>query len=129
MDTHQAAIYRLQPGFSGGGLWSPDFEAVVGMIVTADDHGNGEAISFHQIDLCFPDEKFAELTRWTDETAVAAWGWTLERDPEGVRHWNPKAEGSAAIANVGSGFVAATRRLRRLRSGSAENIQIDGRWS
>ena len=108
VDTHQAAIYRLQSGFSGGGLWSPDFEAVVGMIVTADDHGNGEAVTLHQVALCFPDEKFADLTRWTasdaDETALAAWGWTLDRDPEGVRHWNPKGRGVSGDSERGFRF-------------------------
>ena len=115
VDTHRTAVYRLQPGFSGGGLWSPDFEAVVGMIVTADDHGNGEAITFHQIDLCFPDEKFAELTRWTaseaGETALAAWGWTLERDPEGVRHWNPKGRGVSGDSERGFRFRGRSEAL------------------
>ena len=94
IDADPAATYRLRAGFSGGGVWSPEFGAVVGVVVTADEYGNGEAVTLHQIDLCFPEEKFGELARWTaseaGETALASWGWTLGRDPEGVRHWRPK---------------------------------------
>ena len=86
----------------------------MGVVVTADEHGNGEAVTLHQIDLCLPEEKLGELTRWTaseaGETALAAWGWTLDRDPEGVRHWRPKGRGSAPIASAGSGSAADGRR-------------------
>lgn len=47
IDADQAATYRLREGFSGGGVWSPDFGAVVGMVVSADEHGNGEALTIH----------------------------------------------------------------------------------
>ena len=108
IDADPAATYRLRTGFSGGGVWSPDFGAVVGVVATADEHGNGEAITLHQIDLCFPEEKLGELTRWTasqaGETALAAWGWTLGRDPEGVRHWRPKGRGVSADSERGFRF-------------------------
>ena len=128
IDADRGAIYRLQPGFSGGGVWSPDFEAVVGVIVTADERGNGEAVTLHQVDLCFPDENLSELTRWTasdaGETALAAWGWTLDRDPEGVRHWRPKARGVSADSERGFRFrgrsVALTAITRWLDREQAE---------
>ena len=66
-------------------------------MVTADEHGNGEAVTLHQIDLCLPEEKLGELTRWTagdaGETALAAWGWTLDRDPEGYGTGGPRPGG------------------------------------
>ena len=107
IDTNPAATYRLRAGFSGGGVWSPDFGAVVGVVVTADEHGNGEAITLHQIDLRFPEEKLGELTRWTAGqagTALAAWGWTLGHDPEGVRHWGPKGRGVSGDSERGFRF-------------------------
>ena len=103
-----AATYRLRGGFSGGGVWSPDFGAVVAVVVTADEHGNGEAITLHQIDLCLPEEKLCDLTRWTasdaGETALAAWGWTLDQDPEGARHWRPKGRGVSTDSERGFRF-------------------------
>ena len=108
IDADPTATYRLRAGFSGGGVWSPDFGAVVGVVVTADEHGNGEAVTLHQIDICFPEEKLGDLARWTvgqaGETALAAWGWTLGRDPEGVRHWRPKGRGVSADSERGFRF-------------------------
>ena len=74
----------------------------------ADEHGNGEAVTLHQVDLCFPEEKLGELTRWAaseaGETALAAWGWSLERDPEGIRHWRPKGRGVSVDSERGFRF-------------------------
>ena len=130
IDTDQAALYRLQPGFSGGGVWSPDFEAVVGVIVTVDERGNGEAVTLHQVDLCFPDEKLSELTRWTasdaGETALAAWGWTLDRDPEGVRHWRPKARGVSTDSERGFRFRGRSAALTAI-TGWLDREQADRR--
>ena len=115
IDADPAATYRLRAGFSGGGVWSPDFGAVVGMVVTADEHGNGEAVTLHQIDLCFPEERLGELTQWrasqAGETALAAWGWTLGRDPEGVRHWRPKGRGVSADSERGFRFRGRRKAL------------------
>jgi WD40 repeat protein len=108
LDADPAATYRLQGGFSGGGVWSPDFGAVIGVVVTADQHGNGEAVTLYQIDLCFPEEELCDLARWTasdaGETALAAWGWTLDRDPEGARHWRPKGRGVSTDSERGFRF-------------------------
>jgi Trypsin-like peptidase domain len=77
--------YHVQPGFSGGGLWSPDYGAVVAVMGQANDRGDGRAISLHQADLCFPEEKIRTLAEWTveaaGEMALAAWGWTLREQP------------------------------------------------
>jgi WD40 repeat protein len=89
--------YHVEPGFSGGGLWSPDYGAVVGVVGEANDRGDGRAITLHQADLCFPDEKIRALAEWSvqaaGEMALAAWGWTLTDDPEARRHWRPRARG------------------------------------
>lgn len=61
--------YVVRQGFSGGGLWSPDYGAVVGVVGHAhysDDHrdGDGRAVTLHEADLRFPDQKIRELARW-----------------------------------------------------------------
>jgi WD40 repeat protein len=115
IDADPSATYRLRPGFSGGGVWSPDFGAVVGVVVTADEHGNGEAVTLHQIDLYFPEEKLSWLAQWTasqaGETALAAWGWRLDRDPEGVRHWRPRGRGVSADSERGFRFRGRRKAL------------------
>ncbi|MGD0246500.1 MAG: cytosine permease [Streptosporangiaceae bacterium] len=106
IDADQSVPYRLKPGFSGGGVWSPDFEAVVGMVVSVDEHGNGEAVTLHQVDLCFPEERLRELASWTvgdaGEAALAA--WSLQSDPEGTRHWGPRARGVTIDSERGFRF-------------------------
>lgn len=86
----------LAQGFSGGGLWSPDFQAVVG-VVGQMPAGAGRAVSLFQADLALPREKLALLAGWqaaaAGEAALAAWGWSLAADEEGVRHWRPRARG------------------------------------
>ncbi|MDQ3990473.1 MAG: serine protease, partial [Actinomycetota bacterium] len=78
--------YHVEPGFSGGGLWCPDYGAVVGVVGAANDRGDGQAVTLHQADGCLPAEKIRLLTRWTvaaaDEVAQTAWGWTLAGDRE-----------------------------------------------
>ena len=89
--------YLIRPGFSGGGLWSPDYQAVVGIVGQAHANGDGRAITLHQADLDLPEVKLAGLARWSAETAgevaLAQWGWALDRDPEGARHWRPRSRG------------------------------------
>lgn len=89
--------YLIRPGFSGGGLWSDDYGAIVGIVGQAHANGDGRAITLHQADLDLPDLKLAMLASWSVEAAgviaLAQWGWTLARDPEGVRHWQPRARG------------------------------------
>ena len=111
-------------------MWSPDFGAVVAVAVTADEHGNGEAVTLHQIDICFPEEKLGELTRWAasqaGETALAAWGWTLGRDPEGVRHWRPKGRGVSADSERGFRFRGRQEALTAI-TGWLDREHVDRR--
>jgi hypothetical protein len=89
--------YEVAPGFSGGGLWAPEYDAVVGVVGASNERGDGRAITLFQADLCFPQERLRSLTDWSleqaDELALASWGWTLEDDPEAGRHWRPRARG------------------------------------
>jgi len=59
LDT--ASTYLLQTGFSGGGMWSKDFDAVVGIVGQAHSNGDGRAITLHQANECFPEQKLSEL--------------------------------------------------------------------
>lgn len=63
-------------------------------------NGDGRAsrgITLHQADLDLPDQGLAALAGWSveavGEAALAQWGWELGRDPEGMRHWRPRARG------------------------------------
>ncbi|WP_169984062.1 trypsin-like peptidase domain-containing protein [Microbispora sp. H10836] len=114
---------RSQPplarGFSGGGVWSHDYEAVVGIVGQANADGGGRAITLHQADLCFPEEKIRSLaekwaTEQAGEVALAAWGWTLEADPEGVRHWRPRARGVSVESERGYRFRGRTAALTEI---------------
>ncbi|MGH3550751.1 MAG: trypsin-like peptidase domain-containing protein, partial [Pseudonocardiaceae bacterium] len=100
--------YPLKPGFSGGGLWCPDYGAVVGIVSAANDIGDGQAITLHQADGYLPTEQIRVLTQWTvaaaDEVAQAAWGWTLAGDKEADRHWRPRARGVSVVSERGHRF-------------------------
>jgi WD40 repeat protein len=65
-------------GFSGAGLWSPDYDAVVGIVSRVDGRGTGEAVSLYQADLCFGGDRLSALTVWSaeqaGEVALHAWG-------------------------------------------------------
>ena len=110
--------YLIRPGFSGGGLWSQDYQAVVGVVGQAHSNGDGRAITLHQADVCFPDHKLAELASWSveaaGELAFQQWGWTLARDPEGVRHWRPRARGVGIESERGYRFRGRTAALTRI---------------
>jgi len=100
--------YHVQAGFSGGGLWSPDYEAVIGIVGAANDRGDGRAIALHHADQCLPNEKLRRLVQWTvaaaGEMALSAWGWALETDAEARRHWKPRARGVSTDAERGFRF-------------------------
>jgi hypothetical protein len=55
LDT--SSRYPVEPGFSGGGLWCPDYDAVVGIVGQANDRGDARAITLHQADGYLPAEK------------------------------------------------------------------------
>lgn len=55
--------YLVRPGFSGGGLWSPDYGAVVGIVGQAHENGDGRAITLHRVDQVLPGQKAAAADR------------------------------------------------------------------
>jgi WD40 repeat protein/DNA-binding SARP family transcriptional activator len=116
LDTQSPHLAR--PGFSGGGLWSPDYQAVVGVMGQAHGNGEGRAVTLHQADLCFPGHQLAALAGWSAEAAGEAalqqWGWTLARDPEGVRHWRPRARGVSIDSERGYRFRGRAAALHRI---------------
>jgi WD40 repeat protein len=116
LDT--GSSYLVQPGFSGGGLWSPDYQAVVGVVGQAHSNGEGRAVTLHQADLCFPSHRLGLLARWSaeaaGEVALKQWGWTLARDPEGVRHWRPRARGVSIDSERGHRFRGRVAALGRI---------------
>jgi hypothetical protein len=57
--------YLIRPGFSGGGLWSADYEAVIGIVGQAHGNGDGRAITLHQADRDFPDLELRALASWS----------------------------------------------------------------
>ena len=48
--------YLIRPGFSGGGLWSPDYQAVVGLVGQAHANGDGRAVTLLQAHQHLPEE-------------------------------------------------------------------------
>jgi len=116
LDTESG--YLARPGFSGGGLWSPAYKAVVGVVGQAHRNGDGRAITLHQADLCFPGHRLAALASWSaeaaGEVALKQWGWTLAHDPEGVRHWRPRARGVSIESERGHRFRGRTAALHRI---------------
>jgi WD40 repeat protein len=110
--------YLVEQGFSGSGLWSHDYEAVVGIVGEAHGNGDGRAATLHQADQCLPGQMLKALADWSagaaGETALREWGWTLERDLEGVRHWRPRARGVSIQSEPGYLFRGRTRALRQI---------------
>ena len=110
---------EVTSGFSGAALWSPDYEAVVGIVVeAAGQTGAGHALTLAHADAQLPEMKLGTLAEWraadADDTALAAWGWTLSTDDEARRHWLPRARGVAANTEGGSRFRGRAVALRRL---------------
>ena len=118
LDT--SSRYLIRPGFSGGGLWSPDYQAVVGIVGQAHPNGDGRAISLYQAALDLPEVKLTTLAKWSaeaaGEVALAQWGWTLDRDPEGARHWRPRARGVSIDSERGWRFRGRGTALERIIS-------------
>jgi hypothetical protein len=118
LDT--TSTYRVEQGFSGAGLWSPDYAAVVGVVGQAnlqgDNRGDGRALTLQQADMWLPEEKLRVLASWSvdaaGEGALSAWGWTLEADPEAGRHWRPRARGVSVDSERGYRFRGRTAALR-----------------
>jgi WD40 repeat protein len=100
--------YLVEPGFSGGGLWSADYRAVIGLVGQANDRGDGRALTLYQADLFLPDHGLGALARWSadaaGELALAAWGWELGTDIEARRHWHPRGRGVGIDSERGYRF-------------------------
>jgi WD40 repeat protein len=111
--------YVVRPGFSGAALWSNDFHAVVGLVGQAQrggDHpGDALAITLHEAAKELPDEHLTKLSAWSiavaGESALEAWGWSLESDVEAVRHWRPRARGVSIDTETGYRFRGRTAAL------------------
>lgn len=119
LNTRSDYVIRL--GFSGGGLWSPDYQAVVGIVGQAHANGDGRAITLDWADReMMPEEKLRSLDRWSAEAAgeeaLAQWGWTLDRDPEGAKHWRPRARGVSSDSERGWRFRGRVAALQRITS-------------
>lgn len=110
--------YHVERGFSGGGLWCPDYGAVIGVVGEANDRGDGRAVTLHQADGYLPGEKIRLLAQWTvsaaDDVARAAWCWTLAGDREAGRHWRPRARGVSVASERGHRFRGRTTALREI---------------
>ncbi|GAA3744619.1 hypothetical protein GCM10022225_30340 [Plantactinospora mayteni] len=108
----------LGKGFSGGAVWSPEYQAVIGVVVSADTQGNGQAVTLHYADEQLPEMKLGTLSAWraedADDAALSAWGWTLSTDSEACRHWLPRARGVAVDTEGGARFRGRTAALRRI---------------
>ncbi|MFC3987137.1 WD40 repeat domain-containing protein [Actinoplanes siamensis] len=113
-------VSGVTQGFSGAALWSPDYDAVVGIILAAESStGSGHALTLAYADEHLPGMKLSTLDAWrvgdADELTHAAWGWTLAADGEAGRHWLPRARGVASGSETGSRFRGRSAALRRLR--------------
>jgi WD40 repeat protein len=116
------APHRLASGFSGGGVWSSHYDAVIGLVVAAAaggrHDGNGHALTIHQADRELPELGLAELAQWTagaaGDQALAAWGWVLRDDPEAGRHWLPRGRGVAVAGERGHRFRGRAESLTEL---------------
>ncbi|PRY33192.1 WD40 repeat protein [Pseudosporangium ferrugineum] len=114
--------YVVKAGFSGTGVWSRDFNAVVGLVVQAQqggrNAGDAEAITLHQIARELPDENVQALAAWSiaaaGDTALEAWGWSLTTDLEAVRHWRPRARGVSIDTEGGYRFRGRTVALTEI---------------
>lgn len=78
-----ASRYPVATGFSGSGLWSPDYQAVVGLVGQANGaNGDGLAITLHQADQWLAGQGLRPLAERVDlasagEVALSAWGGAL----------------------------------------------------
>jgi hypothetical protein len=72
----------VEGGFSGGGLWCPDFQGVVGVVGQDDgEPGGGRAITLYEADQWFPGQDLSRLAGWP---AVLGQADVLAAGPEVV---------------------------------------------
>ncbi len=111
--------HGVKRGYSGAALWSGEYQAVVGMVGQAQGNGDARAITIEAIAQSLPEQKIHLLTEWATEaageSALAAWGWSLDADPEAVRHWRPRARGVHTDSERGFRFRGRTAALTQIR--------------
>jgi WD40 repeat protein len=113
--------YPVEPGFSGGGLWVPDY-GVVGIVgrarLTGDRRGDAQALTIAQADVFLPGEKLRVLVDWqavdAGPVALSSWGWELAADREAGRHWVPRGRGVTTEAERGYRFRGRAAALREI---------------
>jgi AAA ATPase domain/Trypsin-like peptidase domain/WD domain, G-beta repeat len=111
--------YLVEPGFSGGGLWLSDYEAVIGLVGQRHGDGDGRCFTLHAAVNALPEEKLHDLTdKWEVQSAgsdaLVAWGWSLTADPEGRRHWLPRSRGVSSDDEQGYRFTGRTEALTQI---------------
>jgi WD40 repeat protein len=116
LDT-DGSRYPVRGGYSGAAVWSPEYQAVVGMVGQAHSTtGDALALTVREIDRLLPEQELYGLTAWSldaaEETALTSWGWSLDTDPEAGRHWRPRARGVSTDAERGFRFRGRIAVLR-----------------
>lgn len=114
--------HPVRQGFSGAGLWSPRYQAVVGLLgqvrMGGEQHGDALALTMRQVDVELPLENINVQFEWSlpaaGETAHAAWGWSLDLDDEAVRHWRPRARGVSVDSEAGYRFSGRAAALAEI---------------
>ncbi|MBJ7903356.1 trypsin-like peptidase domain-containing protein [Streptomyces sp. DSM 110735] len=123
--------YPVKGGYSGSAVWSPTYQAVVGMVGQAHSAtGDARALTMRAIDKMLPGQELQRLIDWSleasDETALTSWGWSLDTDPEAGRHWHPRARGVSTAAERGFRFrgrVAALQEIIKWITGTCSRRQ------
>ncbi|MGW0168696.1 trypsin-like peptidase domain-containing protein [Streptomyces sp. NPDC003343] len=129
LTTHSPSLVR--PGYSGAGLWSAQYGAVVGLVGQAHQgSGDARALTLRTVDRCLPHAQLGLLPGWSSPAVeqAAAWGWRLGQDTEAVRHWRPRARGVSTDAEQGFRFrgrhAALTAVIDWLTASDADRRQV-----
>ena len=108
--------YHVDPGFSGAGLWVPEYEAVVGIVGQRQGEGDGRCFTLDAAVIAFSEEGLGEFAD-TEElkaagfSAFEAWGWSLASDIEGRKHWKSRSRGVSRNDEQGYRFSGRTAAL------------------
>ncbi|MDL4814141.1 trypsin-like peptidase domain-containing protein [Actinomadura opuntiae] len=115
LDAHPGSRNVLRKGFSGSGVWSPDYQAVVAVVVL-EHEGDGKAITIHRAVSCFPDAGIDRIGSWSpaDADGSARSAWSLLPDPNRALHWNPRARGVLIDSEPGHRFHGRRAALTRI---------------
>lgn len=95
---------RLRLGFSGSGVWSAEYEAVVA-VVTQAGGGDGRALTLRRAVECLPGENLEDL----------AW-WSLSHDRDAKGHWEPRARGVSRASHRRPRFQGRQAALLKIKS-------------